>query len=202
MKSIILVFLLFISMPAAYALDTSREEAVCLDIGFKKKTEQFANCVLELMDRNPRTGSRDTATDQDDTTCKKYGFKAGTPDYGKCRQQIDLAKNEAGQRQREFDSRQREYEAQQQAYAAQAAQDEKDRKFNAGMALLGLGSRMMQGQSPYFSQNLGAAMNGQVGSPPQIAPPLQMDISGPRTYILPGNKTMTCTTTGSITNCM
>ena len=193
---ILLAILLSALASSIFALDTFREEATCSEIGFKKKTEAYANCVLELLDRNSKTASRGPVSDQDDATCRKYGFKAGTPDYGRCRQQIDMAKSEAAQRQREFEARQREYEAQQQAYAAQAAQDEKDRKFAASMALLGMGSRMMQGQSPYFSQNLGAAMNG------QVAPPPQMDMSGPRTYILPGNKMMTCTTTGTITSCL
>lgn len=193
---ILLLIIFALSPSIVFALDTSKEEAICVDIGFKKKTEAYANCVLELLDRNTKTTSRDPGSDQDDATCKKYGFKAGTSDYSRCRQQIDLAKSEATQRQREYEVRQREYEVQQRANEAQAAQNEKDRRFAANMALLGMGSRMMQGQSPYFSQNLGAAMNG------QVAPPPQMDMSGPRTYILPGNKTMTCTTMGTITSCL
>ena len=35
----------------ATALDTSNEEKTCSEIGFKKKTEAHANCVLELISR-------------------------------------------------------------------------------------------------------------------------------------------------------
>jgi hypothetical protein len=187
------MFLLVCLSTTAYSIDTSREESTCAEIGFKKKTEGFANCVLELVERNLKTGSQGAGSDQDDATCKKYGFKAGTPDYGRCRQQIDIAKAEAAQKQREYDARQREYEAQQRAYAAQAAQAEKERKVAASLALMGLGTRMMQGQSPYFSENVGAAANGQIAPPPPLP---QMQI-----YTLPGGKSMTCTTSGNFTNC-
>jgi hypothetical protein len=192
MKNILTLFFLLFSIPVSYAIDTSKEEATCIDIGFKKRTEGYANCVLELVERNSKSVSQNITGDPDDATCKRYGFKAGTPDYGRCRQQIDIAKADAAQKQREYEARQREYQAQQRAYAAQAAQDEKDRKLAAGLALMGMGSRMMQGQSPYFSENVGAAARGQIApSPPQ-----------PQIYTLPGGRSMTCTTTGNVTNCM
>ena len=51
----------------AWALDTSVEEFTCKEIGFKPKTEKFANCVLELYERKSKgstsnsVGSRQTA---------------------------------------------------------------------------------------------------------------------------------------------
>ena len=36
----------------AIAMDTSAQEKICRDIGFKPKTEKFASCVIELISRN------------------------------------------------------------------------------------------------------------------------------------------------------
>jgi hypothetical protein len=38
---------------SAYAdvRDTSKEEAICRDIGFKPKTQEFGDCVIELVSR-------------------------------------------------------------------------------------------------------------------------------------------------------
>ena len=75
---------------------TSSEEASCIEMGFKRKTESFGNCVLELM------GRRDAAIaggDPDGATCIKYGFKPKSPEYASCRLQIDQARQQAQQNQ-------------------------------------------------------------------------------------------------------
>jgi hypothetical protein len=51
MKYIISIFFLTFSIGPAIALDTSSEEQTCVDIGFKRQTEPFANCVLQLLER-------------------------------------------------------------------------------------------------------------------------------------------------------
>lgn len=173
---------------SAFALDTSNEEAECLDIGFKKKTPAFANCVLELVDRRSGAASpkntqvTSSGVDADDATCKKYGFKPKTDNYAICRQQIDVARQQAQQQQAAYAQQRAEYEAQ---LAAQ--QKERDRRKNMAMLQMGLG--LLSGQ--YNSSN-------NYGATPQApVPPVNQN----RTYVLPGGKMMNCNTNGSVTTC-
>ena len=89
----------FFGVSAAHALDTSSEEKTCVDIGFKRKTEAFGNCVLELVNRGGsggrQGGQQSSSTDPDDVTCRKYGFRMGTNEYAQCKQQIDIARADA-----------------------------------------------------------------------------------------------------------
>lgn len=174
----------------AYAIDTSAEEKTCSEIGFKRKTEAFGNCVLELVQRKGGQSNRQPAqtanqspasNDPDDATCRKYGFRAGTNEYAQCRQQIDQARQDA-QRQ------QAQYEAQQRQYQAQLNEQKQQREAAASMALLNMGLGMMAGGSP--ANNF---------APPPVAPQPPQNLN--RTYMLPGNRIMTCNTTGTITNC-
>ncbi len=157
------------------SINTGTEEAACQDIGFKKKTEEFASCVLELMNR--KAGSTFNAgNDPDDVTCRKYGFKPSTDSYAICRQQIAQAKQDAKRQQEEYLAKQSQYAAQQ-----------KQKNIQANLALMQIGLGMMGGG--------GAPSNG----PASLAPVPPSTV--PRTYMLPNNKMMTCTTTGQITNC-
>ena len=183
-----LVLLFFFSN--SYAFDTSVEEKTCSEIGFKRKTESFGNCVLELVQRKGGQANRQSSqivnqsplsNDPDDATCRKYGFRAGTNEYAQCRQQIDQARQDS-QRQ------QAQYEAQQRQYQAQLNEQKRQREAAASMALLNMGLGMMAGGSP--QTNFG---------PPPIAPQPPQNFH--RTYMLPGNRIMTCNTTGAITNC-
>lgn len=154
-----------------FAIDTRSEEAVCSEIGFKKKTEAYANCVLELVSRQRSAQSPPASNDPDDATCRKYGFKAGTNEYAQCRQQIDFARQDS---QREAARLKSQIEAQ---------RDQQSRA--AGLALFNLGvGTMATGSIPGFPQN----------SQP---PPQNFN----RVYTLPGGKTLNCTTTGTVTNC-
>ena len=164
--------LIFAMVPPAFALDTSAEETSCSEIGFKKKTEAFANCVLELVDRRS-SNAPINPNDPDDATCRRYGFKPKTNEYASCRQQIDQARIQAQQQQAQ-------YQQQLDAYNKQKSQA-------AGVAMMGMGLGMLSSNSPVGASNYGGAP-----IPPQM---------GPRTYMLPGNKMMTCTTTGNITSC-
>lgn len=196
-----------------FAIDTSTEEKTCSEIGFKRKTEAFGNCVLELIDRKNKSQQvkaartttpsnnairQSTAQNQrpaqekppspivgdgspDDNTCQTYGFKPGTANYSECRQKIDLARQD-GQRQ------QAQYEAQQRQYEAQMAEYKRQREMAASMALMQMGLGMMAGGSP--------ATNF---APPPVAPVAPRNNT--QTYFLPNGRAMTCTTTGSHTNC-
>lgn len=171
-----IISMVLISRPAL-SIDTASEEATCLEIGFKKKTPSFANCVLELFDRRESV-STNSASDADDATCRKYGFKPKSSEFAACRLQIDQAKKDA-QRQQE------QYAQQQNQYQAQLEEQRRQRSMAAGLALMQLGSGISSGA--YNPSN-------SYGAKP--APP-----NPNRTYMLPGGRTMNCTTTGTVTNC-
>ena len=157
------------------SIDTSSEEASCMDLGFKRKTPAFANCVLELMERKENSTA---STDPDDATCRKYGFKRKTNEYATCRQQIEQAKVQAAQQQAQ-------YQQQQKQYQAQLDEQKRQRSVAAGLALMQLGTGISSGA--YNANNA----YGSLPTPPNPN----------RTYILPGGKMMNCTTTGTVTNC-
>jgi len=152
-------------------INTNAEEATCSSFGFKRKTEGFASCVLELVDRRS-SNAPVNPNDPDDITCRRYGFKPKTNEYASCRQQIDQARTQAQQQQAQ-------YQQQLDAYNKQKSQA-------AGIAMMGMGLGMLSNNSS------GSSGYGAPPSPPQMSP---------RTYMLPGNKIMTCTTTGNITSC-
>ncbi|MBU3540229.1 hypothetical protein [Polynucleobacter sp. UB-Tiil-W10] len=170
-KKYMLILLLLFNTNLARAIDTSEQEKTCSDIGFKKKTEAFANCVLELVDRGS-SNSPINPNDPDEATCRRYGFKPQTNEYASCRLQIDQARIQARQQQDQ-------YQQQLDAYNKQKSQA-------AGVAMMGMGLGMLSNNSP------GSANSGSPSLPPQM---------GPRTYMLPGNKMMTCSTIGNITSC-
>jgi hypothetical protein len=157
---------------------TASEEATCIEMGFKRKTESFGNCVLELM------GRKDTAlagADPDGATCIKYGFKPKSSEYASCRLQIDQARQQAQQNQAQFLEQKRAYD-----------KADKQRRIDASMKLMDMGQRIASGQNgaDAYRQANGLAP---LQSP---TPPMQT-----QTYMLPNNKMMTCTTAGSVTNC-
>lgn len=172
---IILAIFLVLSGFNSYALDTSAEEATCVEIGFKRKTPPFANCVLELLDRKDSNVVQ--SNDPYDATCRKYGFKPRSNEYATCRLQIDQAKLDA-QRQ------QAQYLQQQQQYQAQLEEQKRQRRVATGLALMQMGAGNPSGS--YSANN--------PYSPPSAPNPT-------RTYTLPGGKMLNCNTTGTITNC-
>lgn len=165
---------------ATYALDTSSEEAQCLDIGFKKKTPAFADCVLELVERKPG-GTAESNTD--DTTCRKYGFKPKSEAYAACRQQIDMARQDAERQQAQYAQQRAEYEA-------QLAEQKKERDRQRNMAMMQMGLGLLTGKTAGGAPGYGTI-------PQAPTPPQNMN----RTYVLPGGKMMNCNTTGSLTTC-
>jgi hypothetical protein len=179
---IIFFFLSLGFIGASYALDTGVEEKICSDIGFKKKTEAFGRCVLELLERNNASNAKANqapqSNDPDDATCKKYGFRSGSNEYASCRLQIDQARQDAQRQQAQFQQQQRQYEAQ-----LEAQRDARSRA--AGLALLNLG--------------LGTMASGNLPGTAPVAPVPPQNFN--RTYTLPGGRIMNCTTTGTMTNC-
>ncbi len=170
----------------SFGLDTSAQEKTCSDIGFKKKTEAFGNCVLELISRGgaiPSQSSFATASnDPDDATCKKYGFRPGSNEYAQCRLQIDQARAD-GQRQ------QAQFELQQKQYQDQLDAQKKRRSDAANMAMLSMGLGMMAG----------GGSQGSAVSPQPVAP--QKPLNEYRTYSLPNGQIMRCNTFGNNVQC-
>lgn len=60
---LILAFLFCVSYESK-AVDTSNYEGICLDIGFKKKTEAYADCVMELISREKLSQSSSNVSKQ------------------------------------------------------------------------------------------------------------------------------------------
>jgi len=164
------------------AIQTGDEEKICSDIGFKKKTEAFGRCVLELLERNNTSSAKANqapqSNDPDDATCKKYGFRSGSNEYATCRLQIDQARQDAQRQQAQLQQQQRQYEEQ-----LEAQRDARSRA--AGLALLNLG--------------LGTMAGGNLPGTAPVAPVPPQNFN--RTYTLPGGRIMNCTTTGTMTNC-
>ena len=173
----------------AIALDLTKHQQTCSEIGFKPKTPAFGECVLELHGRDSKTNSSkpaqanstQTVTPQqnargdgtpDHATCAKYGFQAGTTEYSQCRMQIDTARKQAEEQERQY----------QDQLAAQARAKEEAQ----GEALFLLGMGMLSGAQP----------NRRSNNFPLIQPPRRN-----HTYTLPNGRIMTCNTNGSFTNC-
>jgi hypothetical protein len=167
----------------AQAIDTSVAEKNCADIGFKRKTEAFGNCVLELMNRGG--GVAQQSADPDDATCKKYGYKQGTRDYGECRLKLDLAKQQAAQQQAEFNEKKRQYDE-------QVAALEKEKKRRQALQNAEMFARYGSGQTP--NQAIAGTLSGTPFAPPSYSSPTQ-------TIIMPGGKMINCTTTNNVTAC-
>ena len=180
-----IIFLLSVYMIEANALDLTNYESTCSEIGFKRKTPAFGECVLELHDRESKKSSSSQKTSKpvsasvtqgdgtpDHATCAKYGFQANTNEYAQCRMQIDTARKQAEEQERQY----------QEQVAAQARAKEKAQ----GEALFLFGMGLLSGAQP----------NAQSSNLPFIQPPRTR-----HTYTLPNGTMMTCTTKGGFTNC-
>jgi hypothetical protein len=165
-----------------FAIDLAKFEAYCAEIGFKKQTEAFGECVLELAEKN-RTFS--SPQNQDEQLCRGYGFKPNTPSLADCKLKLDLAKRQSLEAQEKYNRDKADYDG-------RVAVIEKERERQLGMRQLELGLRMMGGQSPVNALNsLGTGM--------PIAPTRPSPIV--QSITLPGGKTINCTTMGTMTNC-
>jgi len=199
-KTVFLGLILTFAAGPAYALDTSAEEAMCKEIGFKPKTEKYANCVLELYERKSKAAATQPAPQgrpppvetaqqgdgtQDDQTCQRYGLRPGQPEYGNCRMQIDMAKQQVAREQAR-------YQAEMAAYEQQKKEIEAERRRELGRRQLAAGLGLMSGQVTL--QDLGRQSLGL--PPPPAAPQIQN-----QTIRLPGGGIIHCTTTGTFTNC-
>ncbi len=188
----------------SHAIDTSAEEKICSEIGFKPKTEKFGNCVVELFSRknkgslsatsassttrsshqtSPSGASHAGDGSQDDRTCQSYGLSPGSSSYSECRIRIDTARKDA-------ESRQSRYQAELAAYEKQVAEANRQRERDRNLRMMELGLGMMAGGGGRGSSD--SARN--VGPAP-LAPSLNQNI------FLPDGRMMSCRTNGHVTNC-
>lgn len=190
LRAITLVF--FVIAWPARAIDTSAEEKVCQEIGFKPKTEKFANCVLELYERGGTAQGRSAVQSPDDEACQKYGYLRGTSGYADCRQKIDLARQEYEQKKRDYENQIAKYEEEKKRYE-EAKEEERRRRVGVAMLQYGLGiaSGMRPEQASAYAQGL------PIPQRPQMSPDLQ---SFNHRIILPNGNVMNCRQNGANPN--
>jgi len=191
-KIILTVFIVTCVNPL-YAIDTSVEERNCSEIGFKRKTEPFANCVLELIQRNgggrnttQSTSTQSVSNNPDDRACINFGFKIGTNDFAQCKLQINTARQQSQIQQRQYEEQKQQYEEQQAKIAAD--KDRQDRRKAAEVFL-----RYGSGQS--VTNAIADTAAGRPFPQNRPQPPQQT------TLMLPGGKMVHCETVGNVTNC-
>lgn len=133
--------------------------------------------------------------------CVGYGFKLSTVAYSQCVMQVDQAKRDAQIAQQQYEMQVAQYQQQVAAYQAQqdAIKKEKDRRKWEMLGRLGAG--MANSTSPSFLGALNEGLAAANGVP--MAQPVAPSFPRPRTHtmVLPNGSVVTCTTTGSVTNC-
>jgi hypothetical protein len=179
------ILILSLAPHVAVAMDTSVQEKICIDIGFKPKTEKFGSCVIELISRN-KNEQQVTAGDgtQDDLTCQSYGFKPATVNYSECRMKIDTAK-------KQIDSENARFNAEMAAYEEQRKKIEAQRRRQQSLKTMQMGLGLMSGDLRL--EDIGRSS---IGLPPKPRPTMQN-----QTIIMPGGRIVNCTTTGTFTSC-
>lgn len=189
-----ITFLLSLSSFIAVA-DLPQHEATCAELGFKKRTPAYGECVLELDQRQKTAKVAAEGQEQirrqeninreseiakqpmqqrgdgsvERQTCNRFGFIVGTPSYSDCRLKIDIAKREQAQKLAAFEAEQRRYQEEQRRYEAQVAEYEKERERQKGAAMMRFGLALMGGTSPHASENFANAGRQSLGLPP-VAP--------------------------------
>jgi hypothetical protein len=214
--SIIKIVFLFslISVSGISVARLAEHEATCADLGFKKKTQAYGECVLELDQRETAARSQAARQLQQQTQiqaqqkgdgtnehhmCVKFGFVVGTAPYSDCRLKIDIAKREQAQKQAAYEIELKRYQEEQRRYEAQVAEYEKERERQKGLALMRFGAALAGGTSPYFSENLANAGRQSLGLAPN--PPVRPQIQNFTITNPVANRVTNCTMVGNNINC-
>lgn len=213
----VIIFALMAYAGGVGAIDLTAHEKTCAELGFKKRTPAFGECVLELDQRTSveRTQAvklnqqqvqqqvQQQAQQQGDGTnahqmCDKFGFVVGSAPYSDCRLKINIAKQEQTQRQATYDAEQRRYLIEQQRYDAQVAALERQKEKQRADGLIRFGLALMGGTSPHASENFANAGRQSLGLAP--IPPTRPQIQN-FTITNPGRQTTNCTVIGNNINC-
>ena len=193
----------------AFAVGLAEHEAMCADLGFKKRTPAYGECVLEL-DRRAST-EKGKAVQQvrqqeqqrgdgtsEHQTCNRFGFVVGTPPYADCRLKIDIAKQDQERKQADYEAEQRRYEAEQRRYDERVAAYEREKEKRASLALMRFGFALMGGTSPNASENFANAGRESLGMAP--VPPTRPQFQN-FSITDPSGRRTNCTVLGNNINC-
>jgi hypothetical protein len=193
---VVTLFIFFgFAVKPVHANTLAEHEATCIELGFKKRTPAYGECVLELDSRasgkqklaeqhqlarekeaqarqmeqeqheNGRAAAQGDGT-PDHQTCHSFGFTPGTSAYSNCRLKIDIAKKESEQRQAAYEIELRRYEAEEARYQAKLAAAEKERKRKQALDQITFGAALMSGKSSQASENFNNAARAVQGLPP------------------------------------
>jgi hypothetical protein len=165
----------FTFLPSAIlANDFLSYENTCKEIGFKPKTPDYGDCVLELRKRDlnkgeakPRSARPKASSTQEKTHSLPYSpqnevsqqYEAQANEY--FRQQQDLYDMQMAKYQRE----EAEYLRQRSEYDAQIAKQEAAAEKRKNLKLIELGLRAMSGTSPNAVTNFSNASADTMGIP-------------------------------------
>ncbi|QDD07094.1 hypothetical protein FIT67_04540 [Candidatus Methylopumilus planktonicus] len=175
MKYLLLFLLIFSSQ--VFGEDLSSFEKTCKQIGFKPKTTDYGDCVLELRNRElkktkvkvqkvnkvvPEHDLPEFITDNqepliksaeigdgsnNDKICQQYGFKVGEDSYKKCRLDLDVAQRQAEAEMAQFEQQKLQYEEQKRRYEAAVKAEHDRREFQAGVNILMYGLGLAGGRT-------------------------------------------------------
>jgi hypothetical protein len=186
------------------ALDLSSFEKTCSELGFKKKTQLFGECVLELNQREKNSIAKKNndlnkiGTDNNTkiSSCESFGFQRGTSQYAQCQMQIEIAKNELLQKQKQFEFEKSKFEEKQRDYDEKLLSFEQEKERREGIAWLQLGAALFSnGNTREYLIN---SARQTIGLPP--IPPTAPE-SQNFTVTNPFGKMMTCSVTQSTIDC-
>ena len=168
---ILLLLVCFIFASLSFGGDNfTTFESTCKDIGFKPKTPDYGDCVLELRKRDlnkrePKSrSSRPKASTSQETSYSspnldKNRYEAQANEY--FRQQQDLYDMQMAKYQRE----EAEYLRQRSAYDAQIAKQEAAAEEKKNLKLIEFGLRALSGTSPNAITNFSNASADTMGIP-------------------------------------
>lgn len=73
-SKIVLIIILSTSSVTSYSIDTADEEIYCTQLGFKKKTPDFGECVVEFLGRITKQNRRFFNLEVESSSIDKEGF--------------------------------------------------------------------------------------------------------------------------------
>jgi hypothetical protein len=204
------------SVEAQNAKPAKSAEKVCREIGFSPKTEPYADCIIELIDRgfelnnrsNSRAPSRENLSGNIRTgsagqqpieltpnarQCAQFGFKVKTTAFAQCQLELDAAQRQSEAQQRQYELQVQQHEQQVAAYNAQvaAAQRERERRQWEALARFGFGLATSRSPSLLGGVNDGFATALGIPTAPPAPPPRPAAIEN-YTIHTPSGRTVMC----------
>ena len=172
MKRALIFIFIFLVFQSSNAEDFSGYEATCKEIGFKPKTPDYGDCVLQLRKRELNKNTQPSTkmsgnpkartpieTNKSDIKNLNRQYEDQANEY--FRQQQDLYDMQMAKYQRE----ESEYLRQRSEYDAQVAKQEAAAEKRKNLKLIELGLRAMSGTSPNAITNFSNASADTMGIP-------------------------------------